>query len=94
MSLIGYFQVREVDAIKYNIYKSNNKTYINYKNKNYIINLPEKYNNISNLYITLSKKINYDDYYIEKLNNFEFIYINDEKVKNKYNNYSIISLLV
>lgn len=60
--LVGYFHVREVDAIRYDIYKINNNFIVDYKNKCYVINLPEKYHNLKNMNIILTKSSNYDDF--------------------------------
>jgi hypothetical protein len=82
MSLLGYFHVREVDAFRYKIYRNNNIDYVDYKNNCYKINLPQKFKNLNDIHIVLSKAHYYDDYEKEKQNNFEYIYINDEKIKN------------
>jgi len=82
MNLIGYFHIREVDSIRYNIYKISDTIYVNYKNKMNIINLPKKFMNMNNINIVLSKVHGYDNYYKEKQDNFQFIYINNEKIKN------------
>jgi len=47
------------------------------------INLPQKFKNLNDIHIVLSKAHYYDDYEKEKQNNFEYIYINDEKIKNE-----------
>ena len=74
--------MRDVDAFRYDIYRNNNIDYVNYNNNCYKINIPQKFKNLNNINITLSKAHYYVDYEKEKQNNFEYIYINDEKIKN------------
>ena len=79
---IGYFHVRGVDAFRYKIYRNNDVIYVDYNNHCYKINLPQKFKNLNDIHITLSKALSYNDYEKEKQNNFEYIFINDEKIKN------------
>ena len=78
--LIGYLHRLPIDSFRYNIYFDNNIYYVEYKNKSYIINLPTKYKNFTDLiHITL-----FDYMHIpEKLTKKPlYITINDEKIKN------------
>ena len=74
--------MRGVDTLRHKIYKNNDVIYVDYKNHCYKINLPQKFKNLNDIHIVLSKAHNYDNYEKEKQNNFEYIYINDEKIKN------------
>lgn len=81
MKLIGYLFVRETDSIKYPIYE-------NYENSYYYIFNDRKYNinnlNLSqNTVIFLSKSTYYKDFEKDCKNKFEFIYVNNEKIKNE-----------
>ena len=59
---IGYFHVREVDVFRHKIYRNNNIDYVDYKNHCYKINLPQKFKNLNDINIVLSKAHYYDDY--------------------------------
>ena len=83
--IIGYLQIRAVDAIRYKIINNNNTIYFVYKNKSYIINLPNEYSKLSELSIVLDNSELYNDFEkrcIEE-NILKYIFINNKKVDNK-----------
>lgn len=77
--IIGYVHIREVDGVRFDIYKDNDRIYWKFSD----INLPTKYLN-KRLEIVLTKTNDYNQYVNEvNQSNFpEYIYINGDKVKN------------
>ena len=88
MKKIGYFYIKAIDSIRYDIYQNNDIIYVDYKNHSYKINLPQKYQNLNEkIHITLidmSDYENYDDYQNHVKNNIppKYIDINNNKLKN------------
>jgi len=85
MKHIGYFYIREVDSIRYDIYQNNDNFFVLVKNKYYKINLPKKYQNLNeSVHIVLYDGLDYEDYQ----NNLKFntppkyIIINNNKIEN------------
>ena len=85
MKHIGYFYIRQVDSIRYDIYQNNDNFFVLVKNKYYKINLPKKYQNLDeSVHIVLYDGLDYEDYQ----NNLKFntppkyIIINNNKIEN------------
>jgi hypothetical protein len=83
----GYLHIRDVDALRYPIKKNTlGNYYITHNNNNNItLNIPQKY--ISNVYeikIVLYKNLTLDEFKndTDTENSPEYLYINDDKVKN------------
>jgi hypothetical protein len=72
------FYDESIKSIRFNIYKINEIFYIDYYNKSYILNLPEKFKKMDNLCICLFDT-NFKQYDIK---NPEYLFINNEKIKN------------
>ena len=85
MKHIGYFYIRQVDSIRFDIYQNNNNVFTNIRNKIYKLNLPNKYL-VSNdkIHITLIDAFEYAEYenLLKKNKPPNYIIINDEKIKN------------
>lgn len=85
MKHIGYFYIREVDSIRYNIYQNNDNFFVLVKNKYYKINLPKKYQNLNeSVHIVLYDGLDYEDYQNNLKFNTppKFIIINNNKIEN------------
>jgi hypothetical protein len=85
MKHIGYFYIREIDSIRYDIYQNNDNIFALIKNKFYKINLPKKYQNLNEkIHITLTDILDYEDYenFLKKNKPPSYIKINNEKIQN------------
>ena len=85
MKHIGYFYIRQVDSIRYDIYQNINNIFTNVKNKLYKINLPNKYLLLNDkIHITLIDAFEYVEYenLLKENKPPNYIIINDEKIKN------------
>ncbi len=85
MKHIGYFYIRAVDSVRFDIYQNNNNVFTNIRNKIYKLNLPKKYLLLDDkIHITLIDSFEYAEYeYLLKENKPpNYITINDEKIKN------------
>jgi len=85
MKHIGYFYIREVDSIRYDIYQNNDNFFVLVKNKYYKINLPKKYQNLNeSVHIVLYDGLDYEDYQNNLKFNTppKFIIINNNKIEN------------
>ena len=85
MKHIGYFYIRQVDSIRYDIYQNINNIFTNVKNKLYKINLPNKYLLLNDkIHITLIDAFEYVEYenLLKENKPPNYIIINDEKIRN------------
>ena len=63
MKKIGYFYIRQIDSIRYDIYQNNINIFALIKNKFYKINLPKKYQNLNKeIHITLIDMMDYENW--------------------------------
>ena len=86
MKHIGYFYIRIVDSVRFDIYQNNNNIFSNIRNKLYRINLPNKYL-LSNdkiqiiLHSDIFEYVEYENL-LKENKPPEYIIINNEKIKN------------
>lgn len=85
MKHIGYFYIRIVDSIRYDIYQNYNNIFVMIKNKTYKLNISQKYlKSDDKIHITMFDGMDYEDYEFSLKSNKPptYITINDEKIKN------------
>jgi hypothetical protein len=85
MKHIGYFYIRLVDSVRFDIYHNKNNIFINIRNKLYRINLPNKYLLLNDkIHIILIDAFGYAEYenLLKKNKPPNYIIINDKKIKN------------